>query len=75
MTVAAATSAFGWHTGKLTRIEQGAVPVRDVDLDKCFEVYGIPKSEHNGSPRRSPCGDGGWPSLCGPDGDGAVPGS
>jgi hypothetical protein len=46
LSVAAATSAFGWHTGKLTRIEQGAVPVRDVDLDKCFEVYGVPEAEH-----------------------------
>jgi hypothetical protein len=45
MSVTAATTALGWHTGKLTRIEQGAVPVRDVDLDRCFEVYGIPKTE------------------------------
>jgi hypothetical protein len=45
MSVTAATTALGWHAGKLTRIEQGAVPVRDVDLDRCFEVYGIPKSE------------------------------
>src|SRR5690242_10659194 len=46
MSVSAATTALGWHTGKLTRVEQGAVPVRDVDLDQCFEVYGIPKAEH-----------------------------
>lgn len=45
MSVTAATTALGWHTGKLTRIEQGAVPVRDVDLARCFEVYGIPKAE------------------------------
>jgi hypothetical protein len=46
MSVAAATTAFGWHTGKLTRMEQGAVPARDADLDKCIEVYKIPRAEH-----------------------------
>lgn len=46
LSVSAATAALGWHAGKLTRIEQGAVPVRDADLDNCFEVYGVPKSEH-----------------------------
>jgi transcriptional regulator with XRE-family HTH domain len=46
LSVAAATNALGWHTGKLTRIEQGAVPVREADLDKCFEVYKVPRSEH-----------------------------
>ncbi|MGB3437426.1 MAG: DUF5753 domain-containing protein [Actinophytocola sp.] len=41
----AATAALGWHAGKLTRVEQGAVPVRDADLDQCFRIYQIPESE------------------------------
>jgi hypothetical protein len=46
MSVSQSTSALGWHTGKLTRIEQGATPVRKADLDKCIKVYGIARSEH-----------------------------
>lgn len=46
LSVAAATTRLGWHTGKLTRTEQGVVPVREADLDRCFEVYKIPRSEH-----------------------------
>lgn len=42
---AAATTRFGWHSGKLTRVEQGAVPMRDADLAQCFDVYRIPESE------------------------------
>jgi hypothetical protein len=46
MSVSQATTALGWHTGKLTRIEQGATPVREADLDKCIGVYAIARSEH-----------------------------
>jgi uncharacterized protein DUF5753/helix-turn-helix protein len=45
LSVSAATANLRWHTGKLTRIEQGAVPTRDKDLDECFEVYRIPGAE------------------------------
>jgi uncharacterized protein DUF5753/helix-turn-helix protein len=45
LSVSAATAKLRWHTGKLTRIEQGAVPTRDKDLNECFEVYRIPNTE------------------------------
>lgn len=45
LSVSAATAELGWHTGKLTRIEQGAVPMRDKDLDECFKAYRIPESD------------------------------
>jgi len=46
LTSSEATSALKWHAGKLTRVEQGVVPVRASDLEDCIRVYNIPSSEH-----------------------------
>jgi transcriptional regulator with XRE-family HTH domain len=36
-----ATKALGWHTGKLSRVEQGDVPLSDKDLARAIKVLQI----------------------------------
>lgn len=41
MNTTEATKALGWYTGKLSRVEQGDVPVSDKDLTATLRVYKI----------------------------------